>query len=317
MRRRGSAVPGRRSARRPRDPRMDLDRRGVGVPRVGRSPERGCLDRQQMLEVDAALARATWRKYVPTCERRSPVSDDESQCPRKPVLRYYVHDQLVLTVACAWPDEATATAILDIFGTITSRASDWDPEAQRRVRLLAMVRVGAYGQTNGLASYSQRATRSRPQPSAVTCRRFTRRRTRRTRSSSPHPRRPTRRSRRRRIWRSRGRAAAPAMSRSSSRGIRLPTRALRCFARSGRALEPAPYRAASSPTPVRRATSSSIPKSTSTSPPVGGHLRRILPQAAHMQAALFAPHLEHVGRRHRQPGVEAEARVDFAQKVGV
>jgi len=83
-----------------------------------RSPQLGCLDRQELTDVDAALARATWTKYLATDIGPSPVIDDETWCRDKPVLRYYVHGQLVLTVACGWPDDATAAAILEIFGTI-------------------------------------------------------------------------------------------------------------------------------------------------------------------------------------------------------
>jgi hypothetical protein len=76
----------------------------------GRSIERGCLDAAALAEVNDALSSATWMQREEH-GYRMPCNE--------PAMRFHVHDQLVFTTEC-WvsPDEATATAIVEIFATV-------------------------------------------------------------------------------------------------------------------------------------------------------------------------------------------------------
>ncbi len=80
----------------------------------GRSIERGCLDAAQLAEVRGAIARATWMPQRSACT---------VGCVPGPggARKYYVNDQLVFVAEdCGTsPDDATATAIADIFTTVS------------------------------------------------------------------------------------------------------------------------------------------------------------------------------------------------------
>ena len=78
----------------------------------GGSIERGCLDAGQLDDVNNALAHATWM--------RPRVNGDHSCDGRERPLSFHVRDQLVFTIDCpTYPDDTTATAIVEIFAIVT------------------------------------------------------------------------------------------------------------------------------------------------------------------------------------------------------
>jgi len=73
----------------------------------GHAAQRGCLDGEQLADVNAAISRATWLPL-----------ETEGDCfsPPGPPTEFYVRGQLVFTArSCAsYLDEATGSAVLEI-----------------------------------------------------------------------------------------------------------------------------------------------------------------------------------------------------------